>query len=304
MPGAFYLMIQPAFEVDRCGAHDAGHGAALECLDIDDAEVHARFVALVAACGLRSLLERLVCEETPGGGRHYGYCCVEWGASTALARRRVGTTPDGRAQMVTLIETRGEGGQCVVAPTLPGVHPNHPARGYTLVRGDWTQMPLITPKARRVLWACARALNEEPQRHADRLSPPQARTPSYRARRIFLLTPKRPEEGMQVKAYALTCSPAVQQLVKGGEGLRSHQRCAPPFARCTTASCSFSHASGGTRQRRRRRSRGALPRRGAASGSGTWGRQRAGCWRMGGFARWGGIEEWRSSGLAKRVQTS
>jgi hypothetical protein len=197
-----------------------GARAALEVLDIDDAEVHARFLELVVACGARSLLECLVCEETPGGGRHYGYGCVEWGASMILARRWVGATSDGRAQTITLIETRGEGGQCVVAPTLAGIHPDHPERGYTLVQGDWTQVPLITPKARRVLWACARALDEVSPRKADHLSPPQARTPAHRARHIVPLTPKRPQKGMQVSAYALTYSPAVQQFMRGGEGLR------------------------------------------------------------------------------------
>jgi Bifunctional DNA primase/polymerase, N-terminal len=137
-----------------------GTRAGLEVLDVDDPAIHTRFLALVAACGAGSLLESLVCEATPGGGRHYAYLCSEWGASITLARRRIGTTPDGRVQTVTLIETRGEGGQCVVAPTPPGMHPDHPTRGYTLVQGDWTQMPPITPKARRVLWACARALDE------------------------------------------------------------------------------------------------------------------------------------------------
>jgi hypothetical protein len=54
-----------------------GRRAGLEFLDFDDADDHARFIALVAACGLRSLLERLPCEATPRGGHHYGYCCVE-----------------------------------------------------------------------------------------------------------------------------------------------------------------------------------------------------------------------------------
>jgi hypothetical protein len=197
-----------------------GARAGLEVLDIDDAEVCRRFLELVAACGAGSLLERLVYEETSGGGRHYGYLCSEWARSTLLARRRVCTTPDGRKQMVTLIETRGEGGQCVVAPTPAGIHPDHPTRGYTLLRGDWTEVPLITPKARRVLWACACALDEGSPRKADRLSPPQARTPAHRARHIVPSVPSLPKGGMQVRAYALTCSPAVQQFMRGGEGLR------------------------------------------------------------------------------------
>src|SRR5919198_3354630 len=159
-----------------------GRRAGLEFLDVDDADVHARFVARLAARGVQFLLEDLPCEETPRGGRHYGYLCVEWAASTTLARRPVGTTRDGRTPMVTLIESRGQGSQCVVAPTPPGIHPDHPGRGYTLIQGDWIRIPLITPAARRVLWACARALDEGPSRDADSLPPAPARLPTHSRR--------------------------------------------------------------------------------------------------------------------------
>jgi Bifunctional DNA primase/polymerase, N-terminal len=184
-----------------------GRRAGLEFLDFDDAEVHARFVARLAARSMQFLLEGLPCEATPRGGRHYGYCCVEWATSTTLARRLMGTTPDGRDQTVTLIESRGQGGQCVVAPTPAGIHPDRPIQGYTLVQGNWTQIPLLTPAARRVLWACARALNEAPPRHANHPIPAP-------------VTPIISQEGKQVRAYAFTCSPAVKQMVRGPEGLR------------------------------------------------------------------------------------
>jgi Bifunctional DNA primase/polymerase, N-terminal len=191
-----------------------GRRAGLEFLDFDDADVHARFVARLTARGVLFLLENLPCEETPRGGSHYGYLCVEWAASTTLARRPVGTTPDGRTQTVTLIESRGPGGQCVVAPTPPGIHPDHPEQGYTLVQGDWTHIPLLTPAARRVLWACARALDEVLPGHADHAG--------ARRRRVQLSprTPIMSPKGQQVSAYALTCSPSVKKLVRGPEGLR------------------------------------------------------------------------------------
>jgi hypothetical protein len=199
-----------------------GRRAGLEVLDVDDADVHARFVALLTARGVRFLLEDLPCEETPRGGRHYGYGCVEWAASTTLARRCVGAMPDGRAQIITLIESRGQGGQCVVAPTPPGIHPTYPERGYTLVQGDRTRLPLITPAARRVLWACARALDEGPPRDADDLPPAPARLPARRRGvRIFSPTPTIPYRGKPVKhIYALTRLPFVEKLVRGEEGLR------------------------------------------------------------------------------------
>ena len=54
-----------------------GRQAGLEFLDFGDADIHARFVQLLAARGMGFLLEDLPCEETPSGGRHYGYLCVE-----------------------------------------------------------------------------------------------------------------------------------------------------------------------------------------------------------------------------------
>jgi hypothetical protein len=197
-----------------------GTRAALEILDVDDPDIHARFVALIAACGAGSLLKGLVCEETPGDGRHYAYGCVEWGASTILARRPRGLDGYGRETFDTLIERKGQGGQGMVVPTPAGIHPDHPTRGYRLVQGDWTAIPLIPPNARRVLWACARALDEVSPRKADRLSSSQARTPAHRTRRLFSSTPNTPQAGTQVNAYALTCSPAVQQFLRRGEGLR------------------------------------------------------------------------------------
>jgi hypothetical protein len=47
-----------------------GRRAGLEFWDVDDPEVHARFVARLVAPGVQFLLEDWPCEETPRGGRH------------------------------------------------------------------------------------------------------------------------------------------------------------------------------------------------------------------------------------------
>jgi Bifunctional DNA primase/polymerase, N-terminal len=184
-----------------------GRRAGLEFLDVDDAVVHDAFVARLAALGTLSLLRRLPCEETPTGGRHYAYLCVDWGASTVLAQRRLDTTSKVRGKTVTLIETRGHGGLCVVAPTPPGIHPTHPAHGYTMVRGSWTAVPLITPKARHLLWACARALDEGP-RQAEQPPRTAARLPAYhRHMHVAIPTSGTAQEKKLVSAYALTNNP-------------------------------------------------------------------------------------------------
>jgi Bifunctional DNA primase/polymerase, N-terminal len=154
---------------------DDGTRVALEFMDIDAPDVVPVYEGLVIVRGYGKLLASLPCEDTPKGGRHYGYLCRTWGGNTVFARRKIGRKPDGSDDVTTLIETRGEGGLCVVAPTPPGIHPEHPERGYVMVRGTWERIPIITPEARHALWECARALNEyvgpdhpEPQRRITR----------------------------------------------------------------------------------------------------------------------------------------
>jgi hypothetical protein len=72
-----------------------GRRAGLEFLDFDDADVHARFIALLAVRGVRFLLEDLPCEETPTGGRHYGYLCQDRRNRAACTE----TEPKSRARL-------------------------------------------------------------------------------------------------------------------------------------------------------------------------------------------------------------
>jgi len=141
----------------------------LEMLDFDaGGELFEPWCAAVreAAPGL---LERLVIERTPSGGRHVAYrnrdvVC----GNLKLAQRRVETPngepvaiggkkhvprkdTDGRWHvLLTLIETRGEGGLFLCAPSP----------GYELVQGDFTNLPVLTAEERDILLSAAWALNE------------------------------------------------------------------------------------------------------------------------------------------------
>jgi hypothetical protein len=130
--------------------------------------------------GYAALLDRLVIEHTPRPGVHLGYRCEVIEGNRKLAREKIGVLPNGKDDIKTLIETRGEGGLIVVAPTPAGIHPDCPERGYELIQGDWTRPPLITPEEREILWNCARTLNRytpenrsqsyrEPHTDADRV---------------------------------------------------------------------------------------------------------------------------------------
>jgi len=115
------------------------------------------------------LLERLVIETTPSGGRHVAYRCE--GAvcgNVKLAQRKL-VVPNGdpvviagkefrprQAQgewsvLLTLIESRGEGGIFLCAPS----------EGYTISQGNLVDLPVITADERETLLTAAWALNEQ-----------------------------------------------------------------------------------------------------------------------------------------------
>ncbi|MFW6062255.1 MAG: DUF3987 domain-containing protein [Planctomycetota bacterium] len=91
------------------------------------------------------LLAKLVIETTQRDGRHVHYRCEsEVCGNLKLAQRREGEN------VVTLIETRGEGGLFLCAPTP----------GYELIQGDLARPPVITEAERDILLQAAWELNE------------------------------------------------------------------------------------------------------------------------------------------------
>ena len=91
------------------------------------------------------LRERLGVETTPSGGMHVIYrCAAPVCGNLKLAQRLVGD------QVVTLIETRGEGGLFLCAPTA----------GYIMAHGDLCDLPVITAEERDFLLQAAWELNE------------------------------------------------------------------------------------------------------------------------------------------------
>ena len=107
------------------------------------------------------LAERLLLERTPGGGYHAAWRCDVISGNQKLATRP--PTEDElrdkpKLTFVSLIETRGKGGQFQVAPSP----------GYTLLRGDWGDLPRITPAERQIALDCARALSRADRRSIER----------------------------------------------------------------------------------------------------------------------------------------
>lgn len=155
-----------------------GVSGNLEILDFDcGGELYNPWRDKVAAA-MPGILERLVVESTPSGGWHVAYRSTEEVCgSIKLAQRKYRVSPgevrvnaagqevvtlkgkdyvvktdvDGSKYVIlTLIETRGEGGLCLCAPT----------QGYGLVQGSLTAIQALTAQERESLLEAAWLLNE------------------------------------------------------------------------------------------------------------------------------------------------
>ena len=130
--------------------------SGLEALDFDTRDIYHAWARRMGEKGLTLLLERLergYLEESPSG-IHLLYRCACREGNQKLARRHVA----GSKHIISLIETRGEGGYVIVAPSGGQVHPS--GKPYRLVRGGIGSILMITQQERHDLLALARTFDE------------------------------------------------------------------------------------------------------------------------------------------------
>lgn len=136
-----------------CGAVSGN----LEMFEFDDRPTYDVFKERAALAGLGDLVARIEAgylEDTPGGGVHWFYRCDEVTGNTKLAREETG---DPANPVRVLIETRGEGGYAVAAPSNGTVHPS--GKAYRLLAGGPRTIASITSEERGELWALARSFD-------------------------------------------------------------------------------------------------------------------------------------------------
>lgn len=140
---------------------------SLEIIDVDckydiTGKLFNRWKWLVQeACP--TLWKKLCLESTKSGGYHVIYRCDTIEGNQKLARRPATDEEVGKHNAtvekkvtnnydlpVVLIETRGDGGYFVAAPS----------EGYSLLQGSFDKLSTITPDERAVLFNAARSLNE------------------------------------------------------------------------------------------------------------------------------------------------
>jgi hypothetical protein len=115
----------------------------LEMLDFDSREVYEQFVQRTRREGLTSLLER-----------------VEQGYKES-SQRPLKEPP----YMLNLIETRGEAGYSIGAPSCGKVHPSR--QPYRVMQGSLATIETLVPEERALLLSVARTLDEVPTPSKD-----------------------------------------------------------------------------------------------------------------------------------------
>jgi len=135
-------------------------------LESDDIGVADQLREAAGGAGLSGVMARLdlgYLELTPSGGTHW-LVHVDGGpgGNQKLARRpkRGDEMIDPGDRVKVLLETRGEGGQAVVAPSGGRTHPS--GRSYRLVAGGFATIPTLAAEEWDSLLAVARSLDEMP----------------------------------------------------------------------------------------------------------------------------------------------
>lgn len=158
-------------DTDGLGLLCGAASGQLEMLELEGRAVAEGVLAhLVDAMddhGMRTLWDRVAggyVELTPSGGLHYHYRVAgQARGNTKLARRpataaELADTPQDRVKV--LIETRGEGGFTVIAPSAGRSHPT--GRPWTVLAGSMDTIPTLTIDERDALHTIATLLDQMP----------------------------------------------------------------------------------------------------------------------------------------------
>ena len=136
----------------------------LEMLELEGRAIHAGLFDEAKEIAVNSGLEELwqilttgYAEMTPSGGLHFLYRIADEPVpgNTKIARR-----PGENDTVEVLVETRGEGGFVVTAPSYGEVHPSH--QPWVLVKGSPLTIPMFSMEEREALHSIFKALDSMP----------------------------------------------------------------------------------------------------------------------------------------------
>jgi Bifunctional DNA primase/polymerase, N-terminal/AAA domain len=136
----------------------------LEMLELEGRAIHAGLFDEAKEIAINSGLEEIwrllttgYAEMTPSGGLHFLYRIADEPVpgNTKIARR-----PGENDTVEVLVETRGEGGFVVTAPSNGEVHPSH--QPWVLLAGSPNTIPMFSMEEREALHSIFKALDSMP----------------------------------------------------------------------------------------------------------------------------------------------
>ena len=99
----------------------------------------------------KGLYKKLTVAKTVNGGYHLIYKCEKIAGNLKLASRDATKEEEKNGEKkIVLLETRGEAGYIVCAPT----------KGYEVINGRISNIPTITPEERDIIFSCCRMFDE------------------------------------------------------------------------------------------------------------------------------------------------
>ena len=152
----------------------------LELLEMEGRAVHSGLLDEARNIAINSGLEELwniisngYAEMTPSGGLHFLYRIADEPVpgNTKIARR-----PGENGSVEVLVETRGEGGFVVTAPSNGMTHPS--GKPWVLLNGSPMTIPMLSWEEREAIVSVFRSLDSMPSKEvvASQLSPTSANT--------------------------------------------------------------------------------------------------------------------------------
>lgn len=137
----------------------------LEAMDFDTRSGWEAYQDMAEQCGVLPLLDRIWAGygELSPRGAHLLYRCAAIAGNTKLARDSAGKA---------FIETRGEGGYLIIAPSNGSVHPS--GGDYRRVSGSLATILTISEVERQDLWELAKSLDQAPPQPAGKVDPLQS----------------------------------------------------------------------------------------------------------------------------------
>ena len=131
----------------RAGNNIALVGGKVQCIDFDEKyspEIFKEFCRLSKDFELYDIIQRCIIQKTPSGGHH-----IFFTSTPNLKNTKLALCEDGKVA----IETRGEGGYFLIAPS----------KGYEIQQGVLLDIPEITEGERDALLGLARFLDKKPK---------------------------------------------------------------------------------------------------------------------------------------------